>query len=645
MFRIKRLYAFILQGFLPLFVMTFCICLFIVLMQFLWRYIDELVGKGLEFTVIAELFFYAALTMVPMALPLAILLASLMLFGNLGERFELTAMKASGISLIRTMRPLIVFLVLISIGAFFFQNDVLPKAQVKMWTLLYSMRQKSPELDIPEGAFYSQIPGYNLFVDRKDINTGKLYDLVIYDVSKGFGESRIILADSGKMSFTEDKKHLYLELWRGAQFENLREQQVANQGVPYRRESFSTKNVMIPFDASFTRMDDSTMSKQYIGKNIAQLRHTIDSVNVRLDSIGNVFGKELQSEAYVGVSKVRQHYSNTGKITTEVVRDVEMKKPLNVDSILNGGSIADRQRHVALAIDRIWQAKNSYEFKSYSFVEDQKVIRRHQIEMHKKFTLSVACLLFFFIGAPLGAIIRKGGLGMPIVISVLLFIFYYIIDTAGYKMARDGRVEVWGGMWASTAVLLPLGILLTYKSVNDSSVFKSEVYTDFFRRLLGWGTLRRVEMKESSMDDVVSEEAIGRLEHLISSADSFVQDYGKRQSYLKYWLKGIDRGRLKALSAELEDVVAYLANSREQIVINKLADYPVLRSLLLYRPVENKMLAYTFIILFPIGLAGYLIGGRQQAHLLKEVRTIVHVSKELIKLHSEKTTNKLYGSD
>ncbi len=237
--KIKRLYLFMLQSFVPLFVMTFFICLFIVLMQFLWRYIDDLVGKGLEISVIAELFFYAALTMIPMALPLAILLASLMTFGNLGERFELTAMKASGVSLIKCMRPLIVLMAGIAIAAFFFQNNVLPVAQTKMYTLLLSMKQKSPELEIPEGVFYDQIPGFNLFVKEKDHDTGTLRQIMIYDMSKGFDNAAIILADSGRLAMTEDKTHLFLTLWSGESFENLTEAAGRNTNVPYRRESFS----------------------------------------------------------------------------------------------------------------------------------------------------------------------------------------------------------------------------------------------------------------------------------------------------------------------------------------------------------------------------------------------------------------------
>ena len=214
---IKRLHVFILQSFLPVFAMTFFIVLFIVLMQFLWKYIDDLVGKGLSMDVLGELFFYAAVSMVPMALPLAILLASLMTFGNLGERFELTALKASGISLVRVMAPLIVLISGVAVGAFFFQNDVLPKAQVKMWTLLFSMKQKSPEVEIPEGVFYDQIPGYNLFVHHKDQNTGMLYDVMIYDISRGGDNSTILLADSARMAFTKDSRYLYLHLMQGEQ--------------------------------------------------------------------------------------------------------------------------------------------------------------------------------------------------------------------------------------------------------------------------------------------------------------------------------------------------------------------------------------------------------------------------------------------
>ena len=247
--------------------MTFFICLFIILMQFLWRYVDELVGKGIEMPVLAELFFYAAVSMVPMSLPLALLLASLMTFGNLGERLELLAIKAAGVSLLHVMRPLVIVVALIAIGAFFFQNDILPKAQVKMYTLLYSIRQKSPELDIPEGVFYDQINGYNLYVKEKDRKTGMMRDMMIYDLSGGFDNAMVILADSGKLKLTEDKQYLFLTLYSGESFENLKSQRTAVNSVPYRRETFSTKEILIPFDAGFNRMDDGVMQNQYIGRS------------------------------------------------------------------------------------------------------------------------------------------------------------------------------------------------------------------------------------------------------------------------------------------------------------------------------------------------------------------------------------------
>lgn len=633
MLRVKTLDRFVLQGFLPLFMMTFCICLFIVLMQFLWRYIDELVGKGLEVSVIAELFFYAAVTMVPMALPLAILLASLMLFGNLGERFELTAIKSAGISLLRTMRPLILLLAMIAVGAFFFQNYALPKAQVKMWTLLFSMRQKSPELDIPEGVFYDQIDGYSVFVKQKNLENGHLYNLMIYDVSSGFNKANIILADSGKLCFTADKKHLYLKLWKGESFENLQEQQVSSHSVPYRRETFDDKEIMIPFDAGFTRMDDSLMRKQYVGKNIAELRHTIDSVTVRIDSIGKLFGTDLQRSSFLGVPNRSPKVDKSGKVNYELMPFVAVSKPVDVNALLEGKNTAERQRYVARALDRAKQLKSEYEFRSYEISDEKMVIRRHQIEMHRKFTLSIACLVFFFIGAPLGAIIRKGGIGAPIVISVLLFIVYYIIDTAGYKLARDGRWDVWEGMWISTAVLLPLGIFLTHKAVNDSAVFKAEVYVDFIKKFFGASALRHIEMKEVIIDEVNAAEAINRCEALKVRVNDYLNRYKGRQSYFKYWINGIDIVELHEISNETNVLVDYLANSKSQLVINKLMDMPILKSLLFYHPTNNKIVGYIFIALFPVGYPIYLLGCGQQKQLKKDLAQVRRTCDDLKQLH------------
>lgn len=629
-----------LQSFLPLFLMTFFICLFIVLMQFLWRYVDDLVGKGLEMSVIAELFFYAALTMVPMALPLAVLLASLMTFGNLGERFELTAMKASGISLMKTMRPLMVLMMFVAIGAFFFQNNVLPVAQTKMWTLLYSMRQKSPELDIPEGVFYDQIPGYNLFVKSKDRETGVLYDLMIYDISKGFDNARIILSDSGKMSFTEDKTHLFLKLYNGESFENLREQNSSNasQNMPYRRESFADKEILVAFDANFNRMDESGMRNQYVGKNMAELQATIDSVSHRVDSIGGVYAKSIKETPYFGLLYYKNVYRNH-EVVKVPERPVVLEHPVDVDSIFAGSTKGFAKSYLTQALVKAKRNRQDYEFKSLSMKDDRGTIRRHGIEMHKKFTLSFACIVFFFIGAPLGAIIRKGGLGTPLVISVILFIFYYIIDNMGYKMARDGKLEVWEGMWISSAVLLPLGIFFTYKAVNDSAVFNRDAYLNFFRKLFGRNEVRHFEMKEVIMDEVETADAMERLDSLSAMCREFLDSNKGRQSYMAYWTQGFSRKAIHGISSELEKTVEYMSNSRDKLVINKLSDYPVLRSLWLYHPTNYRWLGLACMALFPLGIPVYMMGLSSQKRLKTEIGSIIGVSSEIEKLLTKENVN------
>ena len=632
MLRIKRMDLFILQSFLPLFVMTFCICLFIVLMQFLWRYIDDLVGKGLGVDVISELFFYAALTMVPMALPLAILLASLMIFGNLGENFELTAMKASGISLLRTMAPLIVLMVMIATGAFFFQNDVLPIAQTKMYTLLYSVRQKSPELEIPEGVFYDQIPGYNLYVESKNRETGVLYDMMIYNVSRGFENSSVILADSGKMSVTPDKTHLFLELWSGESFENLKDAAAGMKNVPYRRETFETKEITVPFDANFNRMDEQGMRNQYVGKNMAELQATIDSVQHRVDSIGADYSRELRETPHMNIFPYRTTTADNGEVVKVRVGDVAMSAPVDVDSVFRGASSGVALNYLQSALGKAQRSKQEFEYRSLTMGDDEKTIRRHSIELQKKFTLSFACIIFFFIGAPLGAIIRKGGLGTPLVISVFLFIFYYIIDNMGYKLARDGKWPVWQGMWLSAAVLLPLGIFFTYKAVNDSAVFNKDAYLNFFRRFFGVSEVRSVEMKEIVMDEVKPALAVEKLNHLRELTAQYLAANPARQSYTDYWKRGYDRNSLHALRDYVEQLVDRLSNSRDKMVIIKLMDLPILRSLWFIEPCRIPWLSNLMIALVPVGVPLWLYGRYTQTQLRHELETVDKVSEQLITL-------------
>ncbi len=568
----KRLYSYMLQRFLPLFAMTFFICLFIVMMQFLWKSIDDLVGKGLGVDIIGELFFYAALTMVPMALPLAVLLASLMVFGNLGEKFELTAMKASGISLFRIMRPLMVFMAFVAVGAFFFQNNVLPVAQTKMWTLLFSVRQKSPEVEIPERSFYGAIPNMQLYVGSKDAGTGMLYDMLIYDFSRGQDNSRVILADSGRFNFTEDRTRLFLHLHSGELFENVHDNSMGvNSGryLPFRREHFTDKQVYFPFDANFNRVDEGGLRSQYIGQNVSQLRHSIDSISHRVDSIGNVYASEILSVPYFGLTPTVNRIEN-GEYVRVPRREVTLERPLNVDSLFQEPNPGFAKSYIQQALAKARRQKQEYVYRSLALAEQAKLMRRHDIEMQKKFTLSFACIIFFFIGAPLGAIIKKGGLGTPLIISVLLFIVYFIIDNAGYKMARDGKTDVWIGIWLSSFVLLPLGVFFTYKAVGDSAVFNFDAYANFFRRLTGREAPRSLAVKEVIMNDTDVAEALRRLEAFGAAAEAERARLSRLSPVRRLFARGLD----PALGTALNELVDYLADSRDKHVVNLLNRYP-----------------------------------------------------------------------
>lgn len=631
MFRPKRLYTFMIQTFLPVFFMTFFICLFIVLMQFLWRYVDEMVGKGLEMSVLFELFFYAAVTMIPLALPLSILLASLMTFGNLGERLELLAIKAAGVSLLKVMRPLILLVSVIAVMAFFFQNDVLPKAQVKMWTLLYSMRQKSPELDIPEGVFYDQINGYNLYVQHKDRDKGLLREMMIYDMSQGFDNAMIVRADSGRLMTTPDKQNLVLTLFSGESFENLKsERSNSYSNIPYRRETFSKKELIIPFDATFTRLDDGLMQGQYVGKNYTELRISIDSINTIVDSLGGDYSVKLKKSGYFGL-----YSDNLSSDSTVRARQIETTmasaKEINLDSLWMSENNQRRQLYVARALERATTYKNDYEFSAITLSDKQYTKRRHEIELMKKFTLSLACIIFFFIGAPLGAIIRKGGLGVPIVVSVILFIIYYIIDNTGYKLAREGVWLVWQGIWLSSAVLLPLGVFLTTRATKDSAVLNLDLYAEFFRHLFGKDKVRDITIKELVMSPMQPDIAIIKVQELTSQCQNFI-NANKRLNYVNYWLKGYDVESLKVLATSLNAMVEYTSETTERLVATKLMDYPVIIAEPILMPVSVKALRVAAMIFFPIGLPIFWIADNRYKNLKLKINSVCESNEELIVL-------------
>ena len=628
-----------LQTFLPLFIMTFGICLFIVLMQFLWRYIDDMVGKGLGIPVLGEMFFYAALFLLPMALPLAILLASLMTFGNLGERLELLAMKSAGVSLIHIMRPLMITIGIISIGAFFFQNNAMPVVQVKLYSLLYSMRQKSPELDIPEGVFYGEITGYNVYVKQKDNKTGLLKDVMIYDYSDGFNNARVIKADSGRLKTSADKLFLVLSLFNGESFENLKSQTGsagAKVAVPYRRETFGTKEILIEFDANFTRTDESFMQNQYMGKKLNDLQTSIDSMTVRLDSIKALNAKSVYEMSYRRTfSKPKREEGNrTGNSQVNNTDSLKKKQDepaiiIDFDSLYQAQPASVKAALLVRAKSNIESVKADYYFKAATMGDEAYKVRRHLTEWHKKFTLSFACMVFFFIGAPLGAIIRKGGLGMPVVISVILFIFYYSVDNIGFKMARDGVWAAWEGMWLSSAVLAPLGIFLTYKAVNDSVILNADTYLNALKNLIGKRSGRKVEKKEVIIFTPDYGAILPRLDKLANDCASYLKGHKRWLNYITFWRQGGKDHTAEQLAEEMDGIIEELANSDQNLLLNKLMDYPVIGGYNQLNANLNGKIGLALGIFIPIGLPIYLLATYQRKLLRHDIQVVQKTSREL----------------
>ena len=624
MLRIKKLDIFVLKSFCLLFMGTFFICLFIFMMQFLWKYVDEMVGKGLEMTVLLQFFFYSALTLVPISLPLAVLLAALITFGNFGERFELLAMTAAGIALMKIMRPLIVSLAFISCVSFYFQNVIGPKAQTKLWTLLFSMKQKSPEVDIPEGVFYDEIDGYNLYVKHKNRKTGVLYDVLIYNFEKGFENAQIIKADSGKLEMTADKQHLYLHLYSGEQFENLKSQSMNQRNVPYRRETFREKHAIIEFDSDFSMADEGIMSSRSNGKNMAMLQAGIDSMQVYNDSVGHAYYMEAMRGSYKIASGLTK--TDTLKIAEAHIGGYD------VDSLFDASTLLQKQKIISVAVSRAESAGSDWSFKSFNILQTERNLRLHKTSWHEKLTLSMACLIFFFIGAPLGGIIRKGGLGMPVVVSVLIFIIYYIINNTGYKMARDGKWIVWMGMWTSTAILAPLGAFLTYKSNNDSVVLNADAYISWFKKVAGIRSVRHLFRKEVIIHDPDYVRIPGELRALSADCREYAERKALRHApnYFKLWLADAQDEAVEHINERMESLIEEMANTRSHVLLTALNAYPVIPVHAHLRPFRRYELNVLCGIVFPVGLFFYFRIWAFRIRLNKDMERIVKTNEEVI---------------
>lgn len=587
-----------MKSFLLLMGGTFFICLFVLLMNVLWQYVDVLVGKGLSLGVLAKFFIYSAVTLVPTALPLAVLLAALITFGNFGERFELIAMKTAGISLLRVMRPLTVLCIVLAGISFYFQNVTGPKASKKLLSLIVSIQQKSPELDIPEGSFYDEIAGYNLYVRHKDSKTGWLYNVVIYDVSRGFEDIRVIAADSARLETTADKQHLYLHIFSGEQFENMKAQNMSSQNNPYRREIFSEKHLLIDFDSEFSLVDEGMMSSQAATKNMSKIRHDIDSLSQRQDSVGMGNLTDFRASVIPAYRVSDRDSANFLAIADNAV---------NIDSMLSVASHSQQLEYLKSIHEAIRSQMSDLSFKGNSMFQGDRNIRRHWIEWMKKITLCLSILIFFFIGAPLGAIIRKGGLGVPVIVSVFTFILFYLTSISGEKMFKEGN---WGmiGCWLGVMVLTPLSVFFTISANKDSTVFQFDAYKEFFRYWFGGKVHRNIVYKDVVIDDPDRQWCMEQAMEISSLAGSISESgrIGRMPSYSNLFFNSYRDGQMHELSEKIEALVEVQANSRDKVELDLTDDFPVIPVYALDSPFKNDTVNKVIGVIFPLGLIFWL---------------------------------------
>ena len=625
MFRIKKLDIFIAKQFGLLFIGTFFICQFVLMMQFLWKYVDELIGKGLSMDVLAEFFWHMGLMLVPQAMPLAILLSSLITFGNLGESSELTAIKAAGISLMQAFRSLIAISLAICVLSIYFQNSIGPEAHRKLAVMLMSMKQKSPELEIPEGVFYDGIPSSNIYVSKKNMDTGKLYGIMIYRMTGSYEDQAIILADSGMLQSTAEKKHLLLTLWSGEWFENMQSQEMAGSAsVPYRRESFVKKQIVLDFDTDFNVTDGSSLSNDARGKSFTQITHDMDSLQHVYDSIGNSYYTADQ----------RLFYTLGTVSKTDSLRALQLAKgaSYNVDSVYARLTPQQKRSAVSYALNRVASRKYDLEFKSLITDDGDRLIRQHKIEWVAKITLALSCIIFFFIGAPLGAIIRKGGLGLPVLISVLVFILYYILDNSGYRMARSGMWTIWFGKSLAPAVLVPMAVFFTYKATNDSVVFNADMYANAFRRFFGLRIKRPIYRKEVVINDPRYAEDLAQLKQMNRELTEYSLTHRLKHapSWVKVFFKYEPDNVMERIVPKLEAIIEDLSNSRDRTIINHLSQYPVMSERAHTRPFERKWLNIVAAAVIPLGFVLYMRMWRYRLRLQRDLKVVQAENKVII---------------
>ncbi|MBO7415276.1 MAG: LptF/LptG family permease [Bacteroidaceae bacterium] len=623
--RPKRLDIFILRSFLLLFAAAFFICLFVLLMNILWRWVEELVGKGFTLGVLAKFFYLSSVMLVPEALPLGVLMASLITFGNFGERFELLAMKTAGISLLRIMRPLIIFCCCLAGMSFYFQNVVGPKASAKFSALGYSIMHKNPELEIPEGVFYGLIPGYNMYAKHKNPETGVLSNVIIYNLSKGYENLTVIVSDSAMLETTADKQFLYMHLYNGEQFSQ--DNDVDSKGQPYRRESFREKHILVSFDSDFQEFGAGIMSSQVGSKNMSQIMHSIDSLSALQDSIG------------VGnLAEYRQAMSTYRLSAADSVKYSEMtSKVISADSVFAVASRATQVDVLSSMRSRIQGQQSELNIKGRSMFDQDKTIRKHWMQWMKKLSLSLSILIFFFIGAPLGAIIRKGGLGVPVIISVMTFILYYITQVSGEKMYREGEWSI-VGCWLSTIVLAPLSVFLTAKANKDSTLFQMDVVTEFLRYWFGSRQKRNIVRKDVVIEDPDVNRCKGLLERIRANALSLNSSVllNRRPDYTGLFFRGVDTSSLESMNGDLEELVTDLGNSRDRVVLDILNGFPIIQTYGVQSPFGKEWANRLVGIVFPIGLLFYLRAWLFSRKIKRQTAEVSSVAERLTEYSKNK---------
>ena len=682
----KKLYLYIIKTFIPLLLGSFAVAWFIVVMQLLWRFVSDIVGKGVDAVVFLKLMFFAAMTVAPLGLILAILIASLMTFGNLGERLELLAMRAAGIPLNRILKPLFYLSILIGLGLFVFENDWMITSQVKFWQYYFSIKNKSPELAIPTGVFYKEIDGYSIYVERKDPARKMMYDMMLYDYQKGFQNATVLRADSGKLYSINEGKVLVLELYDGESFSNLRDNpnyyNSSSGLVPYMREQFTKKIVQIPFNTDLDMVDEGILSSQFVGKNAWELKAYTDSLQVEIDSVARINrsiilkkagidsnvslspeesnllpsvgaatlpGAVAAGAAAAGAAMARSTASpgersegsdgssasgaeagalDFSKVYAELTRD--QKDSLRLDHRLERMGLRNQRQAYQTAEGSLGSLQNDLYFSALSQKDMMDLKYKNEFEFWRKFTYPVACLAFFLVGAPLGALIRKGGIGIPFVVAVLFFIIFYFLESTGIKMSRDGVWQVWFGMWLPNLVLIPIGLALIWLATKESSKLSTEalmlVYRKAMRTNTGRLSLDPVPLTERRPSDyALAKEKMKRIHTLAEELS-----YKGKMGYLSFFREPHDSRYRREINALVTEVIELLRRDTDILLVHRLGAYGDLTDVSRVLLPRDKRLRMLLAVLFPIGFFVYAYYWLRERVYLSELVRLTDVNLQLL---------------